>query len=178
MDDSFFSYLERLELIAFFAGYPLVWLLALSIAGKKETRTPWKRRLVKILPYAYALVGVLYWGMQLRHDTADFTQSTLLFLKIWALSSLLFFIPLFSRNPVPAFLHSLVFFYLPLKDIYIQATTPGSGPEIVRNDMNVYTDSLLLVSLVVVSLFTLHSIYSYYRSKQKPGQSDPKTPGI
>jgi hypothetical protein len=57
MDSSFFEYIQQLEKMAFFSGYPLVYAVVFFIAGEKNLRTGYKKRIVSVLPYAYALVG-------------------------------------------------------------------------------------------------------------------------
>ena len=66
MNDSFFEYLHRLELMAFFSGYPLIYLLVFFIAGNKRSESRLKGKVFGLLPYSYALVGTLYLGLQLR----------------------------------------------------------------------------------------------------------------
>ena len=64
MGNEMMSYLQRLEIMAFFSGYPVLYLIILAYAGKEELRTITKKRLVSLLPFAYALIGVLYSGLQ------------------------------------------------------------------------------------------------------------------
>ena len=59
MDETFFAYLQRLEMMAFFSGYPLIYAVVLFIAGNQQFKSWFKRRLLSLLPYAYALVGMI-----------------------------------------------------------------------------------------------------------------------
>ena len=66
MDDSFFAYLQQLEIMVFFSGYPLVYALVIAAAGKKPATNSIGHKAVSVLPFAYALVGTLFLGFQLK----------------------------------------------------------------------------------------------------------------
>ena len=66
MGNSFFVYLQQLELMAFFSGYPLVYAIIVYFASGKKPATNFKARMVSVLPFAYALIGTLYLGLQLK----------------------------------------------------------------------------------------------------------------
>jgi hypothetical protein len=148
MGDHFFSYLKQLELMAFFSAYPLVYAVINVFTGnsKKETL----KRFPSLLPYAYALTGLLYLGLQLKDLYPDYSFENIRssfqqpILTIWALLSLLFWIPAVSKKPVLSLIHSLVFFFFLLKDLLTQLFTSSADKNILRNDMKVYTDSLLV----------------------------------
>jgi hypothetical protein len=158
--DSLDSYLEKLKLIAFFSGFPLIYLIIIILAGTRKGVATFKSKLPSLLSIAYGLVGLLYWGYMVRELYPDYSaeniQSTvqLPLLEIWALLSLLFLIPLFFRNPVLSLLHSLVFMYLLVKDIFSYAFSTETDRHILRNDMKLFTDSLLLNTgtFIVVAL--------------------------
>ena len=157
MDESFFSYLQRLELMAFFSGFPLVYALVFFIAGNKEDRTGFKKRIVNLLPVSYALTGTLYLGLQLKNLYPDYSFENIKMaienpgLTIWALLSLLFWLPVVARKPVLALLHSAVFFFFLVKDLLLKELG-RTDRSILKNDMNIYTISILLniVCLLVV----------------------------
>ena len=146
MDDSFFSYLQRLELLAFFSGYPLLYAIVVFIAGKERSETAIKGRIVSMLPYGYALVGTLYLGLQIRNLYPDYSFENIKltiqdpFLISWGLLSIFFWIPVVSKKPVVSLLHSLVFFFFLIKDLFIHSTDKS----VIRNNMNIYTTSLLI----------------------------------
>ena len=52
--------------MAFFSGYPLVYAFVIYFAGNKKVTNNFKARMIFILPYAYALIGTLYLGLQLK----------------------------------------------------------------------------------------------------------------
>ena len=174
MDNSFFAYLQLLELMAFFSGYALIYSLAMFISGK----IPAGKNYVNIsraLPYAYALVGTLYLGLQLRNLYPDYSIQNLRnaflqpYLIIWALLSLLFWIPAIGKRPVLSLLHSLVFFFFLLKDIFLQMTDRGVDKNILSNDMTIYTTSLLVNISALVFIVLVTFLYRYFMKRSKPG---------
>lgn len=170
MNDSFFSYLHRLELIAFFSGYPLVYAIALFSAGYVVSREKQKRKIVSLLPFAYALTGTLYLGFQLKilypNYSVGYITETIHhpFLVLWGISAIFFWIPALAKKPFMSLLHSMVFFFILLKDIF-QSSLSGVDKNIVRNDMKLYSYSLLLnagaviIVIVIYFLFTRLKLY-------------------
>ena len=150
MDNSFFAYIQELELIAFFSGYPLVYAFILFINGDSQLKNDFKSRLVQLLPFGYALAGTLYLGLQLRNLYPDYSFENIHYsiqnpyLTIWGLLSILFWIPAFGKSPIFSLMHSLVIFIILVKDIFIQLTASITDMNMVRNDMKIYTASLLL----------------------------------
>ncbi len=161
MGDDFLSYLERLELMAFFSAYPLVYAIVYVVTGNSKRQTV--KTLPSFLPYAYALVGLLYLGLQLKNLYPDYSFENIRlsvqqpYLKTWALFSLLFWIPALAKKPILSLLHSLVFFFFLLRDLFLQSSVLSADKNIVRNDMKIYTDSLLLNlgALILVILISL-----------------------
>lgn len=170
MDDSFFAYLQRLELMAFFSAYPLIYAVIYVFAGSSKKELP--KKLPPLLPYAYALVGTLYLGLQLKNLYPDYSFENIRhsvqqpFYIIWALLSLFFWIPLFCKKPVISLVHSLVFFFFLVRDLFSQLSSSSADKNIVRNDMKIYTDSLLL-NLGALILVTLISLMITRLKKQK-----------
>ena len=171
MEQSLFAYIERLELLGFFSGYPLVYAIALFVAGPADQRNAFKSRLYRSLPYAYALVGALYLGMVLRNAYPDYSISNLVtgleqpLLRAWAFISILFFIPFLSRWPVLSLLHSFVFFYFILADLWRYTTGGASDNQFIKNDMKMYGDSLLINIAALVLVFTFTTLSACYRQK-------------
>src|SRR5205807_2060212 len=97
--------------------YPLLYFAVHFFAGPMLKKGITKINLVSLLPVAYAIVGILYLGLQLKNLYPDYTLENIKlttsdpYLKTWALLSLLFFIPYLAKKPVLSLLHSLVFFY-------------------------------------------------------------------
>ena len=65
--------MERLELMAFFSGYPLLYAVILFIGGNQQVKNNVQSRIVSLLPFAYALVGTLYMGLQLNNLYPDYS---------------------------------------------------------------------------------------------------------
>lgn len=174
MGQEMISYLQRLEIMAFFSGYPFVYLIILSIAGKPANRTVIKKRLVSILSFSYSITGILYLGFQLRNLYPDYSVAHVnsaiqnLYLAVWGLLSVLFWLPVLRKKPVFSLLHSLVFFYLLLKDIYFQTTSPSFEKSILKNDMNIYTNSILLNAAAFAVTAILYLIIIRFKKRSQP----------
>jgi hypothetical protein len=167
--DSFFAYAQRLELMAFFSGYPLVYTVVLFIAGSRPLKYNFKSRISSLLPFAYALVGSLYLSLQVRNLYPDYSIQHINraiqqpYLVTWALLSILFWVPAFGKKRVFSLLHSLVFFLLLVKDLCSQLSAPDSN--IVRNDMTIYTTSLI-INFSSIALLTLVSfLYAHFHKR-------------
>lgn len=151
MDNSFFAYTQLMELMAFFSGYPLLYAIVYLIFGKQELgQSSFKSRIVFLLPYAYALVGTLYLGLQLKNLYPDYSFENIglsihrPYLIAWGLLSMLFWIPALSKKIVFSLMHSFVFFYFLLRDLFLQIVDATVDKDIVRNDMKIYTVSLFV----------------------------------
>ena len=161
MDNSFFNYLDWLVLMGFFSGYPLIYLVFRYIGDNNRIKSRFKINIGTLLPYAYALVGILYLGLLLKNLYPVYTSENIMsamqgpFLKIWGLLSILFFIPALNKKPVYSLLHSLVFFLLLVWDI-LQNYFNSAEKSKIKNDMNVYTNSLIINSAVVVFIILFY----------------------
>src|SRR5687767_12687902 len=107
MTDSFFAYIERLELQFFFSGYLVIYSLAYLFF----------KRLLKYLPFAYAISGLIYLGWLLKSVYPDYSIEHVIAsvynppLKLIGLAALLSWIPVI-RKPVFTIAHSIFFFIL------------------------------------------------------------------
>ena len=170
MGNSFFEYIQQLELLAFFSGYPLLYAVILFIAGNKRSKNNFKSRMVLALPFAYALTGTLYLGLQLKKLYFNYSSGNvkqmmhLPYLMIWGLLSILFWIPSVSKKKVLSLIHSLVFFFFLLKDIILQFAS-SADENILKNDMRIYTISLLLNVGAFVLMLLLSLLISLNKNK-------------
>ena len=147
-------------MIAFFSGYPLLYAATFIIARQSPEKNNFADRVFSLLPSAYALAGTLYLGLQLRNLYPDYSIENIRlsiqqpYLVSWGLLSLLFWIPLLHNKPVLSLIHSLIFFSFLAKDLLLHTFEFTADKNVVRNDMKVYTVSLLLNlgSLVMVTL--------------------------
>ncbi len=170
MDNSFLAYLQRLELIGFFSGYPLIYAIALVITGNQRLKTGFISRISALLPYAYAVVGTLFLGFELKklypvYSIEHIKQSIQHpYLVIWGLLAMLFWIPALSKKIVFSLIHSLVFFFLLVSDIFEQLSFSADS-DIVKNDMKVYTSSLVLNLSTFAFLVLLSFLFASYKRR-------------
>jgi len=156
--------------MVFFSGYPLLYAVTIFIAADHQLKSNFSTRIVRLLPFAYALVGTLYLGLQLKNLYPEYSAEKIKggfqqpWLIAWALLSILFWIPALAKKPVLSLLHSLIFFILLLKDLFSQISAPTK--DMVRNDMNVYTVSLLL-NLAAIAFMVLQSfLYTRFKNRK------------
>lgn len=173
MDNSFFMYLQRLELLAFFSGYPFIYALVVFIAGNQHLKNNFISRSISFLPFGYALVGTLYLGLQLKNLYPNYSIENIKLtiqeplLMTWALLSMLFWIPALGKKPVVSLLHSLVFFFFLLRDFFLQLFDVSGDRSMVRNDMKLYTYSLLLNLAAFVLIALLSFLLSFYKKHSR-----------
>ena len=159
MIDSFVAYIEHLELLTFFSGYPIIYALVKAFWGKGQNSSPLIESLYRSLAMAYALVGtffILLWFREIYiQQVIKNTEPglNLSALRIWGFLSIIFWFPLFRKKPVYSLIHSFVFFFLFCKDL-ITGLGSEIGKDVITNDMKVYTVSIILhlISLILVSL--------------------------
>lgn len=176
MEYNFFIYLQRLELIAFFSGYPLIYAIIQLVARKGITKKLDGAVLKALLPYGYALVATLYLGLQLKNFYPDYSFENVKqdfqfnpFLISWAILAILFWIPALAKKPLLSLVHSFVFFFLLLKDIFVASRTGDEDYSLIRNDMKLHTTSLLINLGAQVFVWVVFIISR--KRKDKPGIS-------
>lgn len=170
MGNNFFAYLQLLELMAFFSGYSLLYTLILVFAGNKESGNNFKKRIVSILPLSYALVSTLYVGLQLKNLYLNHLSRNVRlaihhpYLMSWGLLAVFFWIPFFRKKEGLSLLHNLVFFFILVKDIFMQI---GSSVDenILKNDMRLYTVSFLLNLATFILMVLLY--FFFLKNKKK-----------
>lgn len=172
MGNSFFAYFQQLELMAFYSGYSLLYAIILVFAGNKESRNNFKNRVVSALPLSYAMVSTLCLGLQLKNLYLSYSSGNIRqvihhpYLMIWGILSILFWIPLFRKKEVLSLLHSLVFFFILVKDIFMQISS-SADENILKNDMRIYTVSLLLNLGIFIIMVLLSFIVSQNKKSFK-----------
>ena len=171
MDNSFFAYLQQLELMAFFSGYPLLYAVILFFAGNQQVKNNFKTRVISLLPYAYALLGTLYLGLQLKNLYPDYSVENIKltiqqpWLITWGLLSVLFWIPVFSKKTFLSLIHSLVFFFFLIRDLFLQISSSSADNDMMRNDMKIYTISLLLNLCALALIVLLSFLVSFFKKR-------------
>jgi hypothetical protein len=173
MDNSFFAYLQQLELMAFFSGYPLIYTVILFIAGNSLSKNNFTSKLVSLLPFVYALAGTLYLGFLLKKLYPNYSVENIKmtfqqpWLIIWGLLSILFWIPALSKKPVLSLIHSLVFFLFLVRDLFLQLTSTAADNNILKNDMKVYIASIILILAAFTFVVLLSFLFTYYKKRFK-----------
>lgn len=171
MGDSFFSYIQKLEIIAIFSGYPLVYAIVVVLSGYIKRATRFKYTVTSMLPFSYALTGVLFLGLQLRKLYPDYSVNNINteiqnpFLTIWGILAIVFFLPFLRKRIVLSLLHSLVFFFLVIKDILLYLISSNTDQYAVRNAMNVYSNSLILNLAILVFVLMAISIFRFFKKR-------------
>jgi hypothetical protein len=173
MDNSFLASIQKLEAMAFFSGYALVYTATLFFSGNLLLKGKFTGRIVSFLPLSYALTGTLFLGFQLKTLYPDYSFEHIRltiqqpYLLIWGLLSITFWIPALNKRAILSLIHSLVFFCFLASDLFIQLTTPSADNNIIKNDMKVYAASVIL-NLGTLGFLTLLFILSTYYKKYKP----------
>lgn len=173
MGNDLMAYIQKLELFGFFSGYCLIYTVISSLKttnnGNGHTLM---QKLAIVLPYAYALTSTLYLGMIIKNISLNYSSPNLKeqfhvpFLQMLALFAVLFWVPFFSKKKVLSFLHSLVFFFFMLKDVFIQLNVP-QGREGIQTDMKVFTDSILLNIITLIFIALTYFFFSYFLGSKK-----------
>jgi hypothetical protein len=173
MDDSFLASMQKLEAMAFFSGYALVYTVTHFFSGNPALKRQFIGRIVSLLPFSYALTGTLFLGFQLRKLYPDYSLEHIRltiqqpFLLIWGLLSITFWIPAFNRRGVLSLIHSCLFFYFLVSDLFIQLITPSADNNIIKNDMKVYAASVVL-NLGALGFLTMLFMLNTFYKKYKP----------
>lgn len=166
--NNFFAYLQQLELMAFFSGYCLLYVTISVIAGNKDSKNNFKSNLLSVLPLSYALLSTLYLGLQLKNIYLSYSFGNVRiaihhpYLMTWALFAILFWIPFFRKKEGLSLLHSLVFFFILVKDIFTQ-TGSSKDLDVLKNDMRIYTGSFLLNLAIFILMLLVYYFFSQKR---------------
>jgi hypothetical protein len=171
MDNSFLAYLQRLELMAFFSGYPLIYSCILFIEGNVRKKKASGAGLLPLLPLSYAVVGALYLGLELNNLRAGHQPFSNLqpisYLKVWGMLSILFLIPALRRRPALSLIHGLTIFLFLAKDLVMPLSGTPADTSIVSNDMKIYTDSLILNLGSFGFVLLLTRLFHHFSKRQK-----------
>ena len=168
INNSLSDYISQLQLLAFFAGYPLIYTLVNFLATNRWEKISFiSNKWVALLPFTYALIGTLFIGLLLKNISPHFSLQNIADeflspLKVWAMMSVLFWIPALSKKPIFSLLHSLPFFLILIKDFFIQATS-NSGMFVIENDMKMYSISFLLNVAALIFVYVLCYCLRYFR---------------
>ncbi len=157
------KYLQLLEILAFFSGYPIIYLLVKYLSQFKGIQR-FTEHALPALPFAYGFIGLLFLGLQLKtlSISLDLTHFQHPYLVIWGILSILFLLPIFSKHRNLSLLHSLVFFIVFISKVFFQNNAQEERSQVVGNYMNIYSISLLLnlllLLLALIAAFLLKKI--------------------
>ncbi len=169
MSSSIFRYFQQLEVLAFFSGYPLIYYLVQILTRNTLLKNSKGKELISILPFAYALIGTLYLGLQLKNLYPDYTIENIKhriqhpWLQIWGILSILFWIPAISKRQILSMLHSLVFFLVIVKDLLFRFGGFIRDHDMMRNEMRLYTVSIFLNLAAYTFLFLLYQLFPIHK---------------
>ncbi len=178
MGNELFSYLERLEIMVFFTGYAIIYALIFFLAGEFHKRQ-WAliSLLPGLLPSAYALIGTLFFGYILKKVYVGYTMGISLsqiyhpYLVLWGILAMVFWIPAARKKPLLSLLHSLVFFFYIPWDMY-RFLDHSVEKDVIKNDMNILSSSLLLNASTLLILLLLHYVLLYLRKRKISATND------
>ena len=174
MGNEMITYLQQLEILAFFSGYPLIYAIAATIKSTARSGNSIKRRMFTLLPFAYAISGILYAGLQLRNLCPDLSydhissEIQIPFYAIWGFTSILFFLPALNKKPFISLLHSSIFFYLMAKNYYLEISGSETDPTVLKNYMKIYFDSIILNIAIIIALLIINAAARYLKEKISP----------
>lgn len=172
MPNSFFAYLNRLELMAFFSGYPLVYAVIVFAAGQPRIKNAFFRKIDDLLPLSYAMVGLLYLAFELKKLYPDYSIENIKqyvqqsWLSVWALLALLFWVPAMSKRKIWTLIHSSVFFSFLVGDLFLQFTQPAADDDLIGNDMKVYGWSMVINLLAFILIVSLSFLFRRYKTRK------------
>jgi hypothetical protein len=73
-----------------------------------------------------------------------------------------------AKKPLISLLHSFVFFFFLLREIFSQIFATATDKNILRNEMKVYTDSLLLNLGAFTFIVLIFFLFSRYKKRLNP----------
>jgi hypothetical protein len=151
MFDSLLGYMERLELQFFFSGFVTACAI-IYLAGKEK--------LLKYFSLSYALVATLYLGWILKNLFPDYSIDHIVnstqypILKLFALSGMLFWIPVFRKTCL-VIGHSIPFFLLVVYDFTRDIDHASNSLKIYLSSIALHLVAFLVVIIVRQALITL-----------------------
>lgn len=169
------TYLQQLEILAFFSGYPIVYAITAALKNPGSGRNGIVNKAFYLLPIVYVFLGLLYIGLLLRNFYPNYSfelikyQIQIPFYVCWAISSLFFIIPWLRSRPFICLLHSLIFFYLIVRNFYLQLSAPETDKNVLRNHMNIYFISIMFNILILTVLLLIS--YFIQRLRKRKGST-------
>jgi len=173
MDNDIFSYLARLEIMVFFVGYPIIYAIIYFLASEFCKKSKAIISLLKeLLPFGYAVSTSLFLGFIIKKIYIGYELGVPVnkldhpFLILFGLLALLLWLRPVRKFAVLSLIHSLVFFYFIPRDIFLNFSSEGN--DIVKNDMNILTTSLLLNATCLLIVLLIHFLIRYVIGVRQP----------
>lgn len=172
----FSIYIEWIELESFFSGFIVLCLIALIVRRFARLSQKLNDAIFRSLPLAYAIVGTLYLGLQLRNSWEDHSLLPLFpgyqyyFLKSWALIALLCWIPFIRRNVLFAILHSSVYFFVMARDLIIAYTGEYDDSSRTSNDWKIFSVSIGLNLVLTLIILLVSHLLDFLRKRKRSMQ--------
>ena len=167
------AYIEWIELETFFSGYLLIYAVIYLVASYLPVTNFVKTRALPQLPLAYALIGTVYLGLQLKNGYPGYHINQVVadiqfpYLKIWGLLSVFFWIPILHKKGVFSMLHSLVFFIILLASFFSQLFPPSAGNDMAGNNMKIYSVSILLnITALILVIFISYLVVRFKKQNR------------
>lgn len=173
MDNDIFRYLARLEIMVFFAGYAVIYAFVYFLVAEFRKKPKAIISLLReLLPYGYAVSATLFLGFIIKKVYTGYDMGVEVtklhhpFLVILGLTALLFWLKPIRKFTVLSLIHSLVFFYYIPRDIILNFSA-DQGNDIVKNDMNILSSSLLLNASCLFTVLIIHNLFRYMAESRR-----------
>ena len=169
--NNFFTYIDKLELIAFFSAFPLFYFLIISFYTKPLTaKFKFLKSIPTLISNTYATMTVLYMGMKLNQlylqNTFATIQiqylTTIFILKCWTVFGFLFFFNFFRTKPLIALAHSSIYFLILFIDFF-QYYNRQIDIEVFHNEMRLYIIGFIAYITILSILLIIRLIRLKYR---------------
>jgi hypothetical protein len=166
-----FSFIDKLELIAFFSGY-LIVLIFISIIIYNYKSIKWINCLNSILTQSYGIIGLMYLGMKIHQYLPTLIkyplstiQLPLDFIHILAYLSFIFlFLPIRIGYKI-SIIHSAIYLSIVLYYTAQYTFYHNLDYSFIHNILNVFIDSLLLNMTILSLVFIFVQLNQYIRNR-------------
>lgn len=167
----FTEFVQWVELETFFSGYLIIVLITYLLSRKWRGKPSIIRYLLRNLPKAYALVGTLYLALQIKNAYPHLGIGTITgdgryaYLRIWAMLSVLFWIPALNRNIIFSLVHNMIFFILMGISFYNGLFSGDVNGDMNMNNIKIFAASLALNLLSILFFLMIRLIFKYDSSQ-------------
>jgi hypothetical protein len=159
--NNLFTYIDKLELIAFFSAFPLFYFFLIAFYSKPLVmKFKWLKSTPEIISIVYATISLLYVGMKLNQWYEQILigpiqydiYSYIFIVKCWSIFGLIFFFKSLRSKPMLALAHSSIYFIILLIDFF-QYYHHQYDIEAFHNEMRLYFIGLLAYLIISFVFF-------------------------